>query len=170
MKLVAVGVMAAAGIAHAEAPAEVTALHALFRNVTWAGKTVVPRGAMPKSTNGRSTCRWFLDDSAVACEMEETGLGPKAWHGLLTVGWDADAKEYRALLVDGSGSAGVLTGRLDGGKLALTSALRATLDGKASRFRLSWAPGDAGTIHFTEELSLGTGAFTVSEEATMKPQ
>jgi hypothetical protein len=167
-QFVAAVVLLVAARAHAEAPRkpgpETLALKTFFRSVTWSGK------AGAATTRGKSTCGWILDGLFAACEMEESSGGKPAWKGHFVVGWDVDAKEYRAVMVDNGGSVGMLAGKLDGKKLVLASPGESSYLGKPTRFRLTWDASDGAAIRFTEELAVAGGAFTVGEEATMKPE
>ena len=162
--------------AAAKPGAETLALRPLVGALVTAG--TVKAGAYGPGTpeapsKGKHTCKWMVSSLWLDCEIEDTvGTGDKAikWIGHGMVGWDFEAKGYRAAFVDNMGMSSTMAGKLSGSKLVWESLGEMTMGGQAvkSRVTLDWS--DPKAIKFTEERQVGRAApWMVAEESVMKP-
>ena len=111
---------------------------------------------------GKQSCQWLYSHWMV-CDIQQ-----KSWKGQIALGWDAEAKAYRATIVDSTGNSGYLGGAMEGKKLAVTSLNDGTFEGKPAKYRLSWDFTDPKQIKFVYERSLEGGPWAVADEYVLK--
>jgi hypothetical protein len=151
---------------------ETTKLKALAGNWTWTGEMkegAMGPGSKAMKTTGKANCKWIDGNLWLQCDASDTS-GPMKWQGTYTIGWDFMQKGYRSVMVDNMGSAGMMFGTLEGTKLTLDLPPGVTMDmnGHKMAMRISWDWTDAKAVKFTMEQQMDGGAWTVSEENTMK--
>lgn len=159
----------------AKPSAETRALLPIAVDGSWTG--MVPANAMGDGaaempTNGSQDCKWSVDNLWLTCNIrDKMGLGKDAltWRGIITIGYDYLNKEYRASVVDNFGTMNLMTGKLDGNKLALTSVLDTIVEGKKCKGRLTFDWTDPAAIKIVSENSTDGGEFKVMEDATLRP-
>ena len=86
-----------------------------------------------------------------------TGKDAMTWKGHYVMGWDFKEKAYRAVGGDSMGTAGTMTGKVDGTKLVLTSDKPEEMMGQKVHNRLLWDWTDAKNVKFTMEKSMDNG-------------
>lgn len=163
----------AADMAPPKAGTETEALKPFAKSATWTGK--VPAGAWgpssPEMTSkGKATCKWTLNNLWATCELEDTmGTGKQAmkWQAHWTFGWDFGAKEYRGVIADTWGMAGMMKGTLEGQKLTWESMHEVMMMGHPTKMRMTMDATDPKAMKFTGEHTVG-GKWIVDEETTMK--
>jgi hypothetical protein len=154
---------------------ETRALLPLAADMTWTGKIragAFGEGSPEMTETGQQDCAWSVDGLWLTCDLRSTmgsGKNAKNWVGHVVMGYDYFAKEYRATVVDSMGGANVLSGKLDGSRLTLTSLLEQNVGGKACKGRLSWDWTNPNSIKFVSENSKDGGPFQVVQELTLKP-
>lgn len=151
---------------------ETTKLKVLAGNWTWAGEMkegAMGPGSKAMKTTGKANCKWVDGNLWLQCDASDTS-GPMKWQGTYMIGWDFMQKGYRSVMVDNMGSAGMMFGTLEGSKLTLDLPPGVTMDmnGHKMAMRISWDWTDAKAVKFTMEQQIDGGAWTVSEENTMK--
>jgi hypothetical protein len=155
---------------------ETRALLPIAIDATWTGR--IPANAMKQGTpemkaKGSQDCKWSPDGLWLVCDMKETmGEGKDAmkWRGHVMLGYDYLNKEYRSLVVDNMGASMIMNGKVDGNVLVLTSMIDMNApDGTKCKGRITLDWTDPNAIIYKNEKSTDGGAFTLIEEATMKP-
>lgn len=127
-------------------------------------------GTPEMETSGKIDCEWTVDNLWLACEIKETmGTGKDAmkWSGQFMLGYDFMAKEYRATMVDNMGAASMMTGKLEGNKLILTSMFETMMDGKKCKGRFTYDWTNPKAIKLISENSTDGAPFKIIEEATL---
>jgi hypothetical protein len=153
---------------------ETKALAPFTKNVTWIGRS--PANAWgPNSPEmpikGTGTCKWELENLRAVCELEHTtGKGKRAirWKRHWTYGWDFGAKAYRGAMVDSSGVATTMHGKIEGEKITWESASAVMMAGQPSKVRMSMDATDPNAIKFIGEHTMN-GRWVVDEESVLKP-
>jgi hypothetical protein len=151
---------------------ETAALKPFTTNATWTG--VMKAGAMgPGSpempTKGKVKCSWIMGGLWAMCDIEDGPAAPKSfvWKGHWIIGWDAEAKEYRASIFDNMATTTSMKGKIDGTKLIMESPEQMMM-GQPMKVRLTWDATDPKAIKFIEERSTKGGPWTVGAESTYK--
>jgi hypothetical protein len=143
------------------------ALRRFFPDVTWEG-TIVAGGMGPGTpempSRGRGVHTAIQDGLWIVGDYEQEqflsdGTFVLKWQLHWVVGWDADAREYRATHADNYGHAGVMRGQLDGDVLAFE-----TVGEGPVRQRMIWDAGDPAAMTWRNEISFGGGPFSLVEE------
>jgi hypothetical protein len=143
------------------------ALRRFFRDVTWNG-TIAAGGMGPDTpemtARGRGTHRLIQDGLWIVGDYEQDqhlldGTLVLTWRLHWVVGWDPDAREYRATHADNYGHAGVMRGRLDGDVLTFE-----TLKGAPVRLRMVWDLTNPDAMTWRNECSIGGAPFSLVEE------
>ena len=130
-------------------------------------------GSPEMPSKGKHTCKWFMNNLWLQCDIEDAmGAGGKTmkWIGHVILGWDFEARAYRATLVDNMGNLSMMSGKLEGTKLALETVSANTMMGQPVKERITFDWADAKAWKFTDERQLGKSApWQLVEEGTMKP-
>ncbi|TMQ72448.1 MAG: DUF1579 domain-containing protein [Candidatus Eisenbacteria bacterium] len=141
---------------------EVAAIAPIFGVGAAAWKGTVEAGAMgPESKLGGM---WY------ACDVEDTyGVGKDAmtWKGHMVVGYDVNAKAYKATCVDNMGTLTNFDGMLEGTKFTLVTPTEVMMMGQMLKDRLTWDMADPKAIKFTDEHQVGGGDWKLVESSTM---
>lgn len=150
---------------------ETEALARFLWNGTWTG-TVEADGMGPGSPEmvGRGSAKvaWILDDLWLCCHFEQDQyvLDQKVltWRARWIIGWDVAAGEYRAVGVDNNGVAFIFRGDLLGDQLVMES-----LGEGPMKLRFTWDARDPGAVTWKNEMSVGSGPWSLIEEYVMTP-
>ncbi len=155
---------------------ETRALLPIAADMTWTGKMMhtdaTREGTQEMRTQGKADCKWSVDNLWLSCDVQSTagqGGEAKTMRGRADIGYDYQAQEYRATMINNMGSAMLMTGQIEGNKLSLTSALPQMIDGEPCKNRLTWDWSNPNAIKFTVEQSKGNEGFRLIEEASMRP-
>jgi hypothetical protein len=89
------------------------------------------------------------------------------WKGHMVVGYDVNAKAYKATCVDNMGSLTNFDGMLEGTKFTLVTPTEVMMMGQMMKDRLTWDMADPKAIKFTDEHQVGGGNWTLIESTTM---
>ena len=151
---------------------EMAALGRFYRDFTWKG--TIHEGGMGPGTPamtgvGRGTVqaiqdgRWIVLD----CEQDQfledgTFVLRRQLHWVS--GWSPEHGEYRAVMTDNYGHAGVYRGQVEGDRLVFES-----LQGAAPRLRLTWDASDPAVIIWRNEMSIDERSWFLIEEYAMVP-
>ena len=142
---------------------------------TWTGVMragALGSGSKEMPTQGHATCRWILNDLYMTCDIEDTaGTGKAAftWKGVLTVGWDFTAKEYRGSMVDNMGQVAWASGKLTAPSKLLMTTHELNDKNSPLRIRMTWDATDPKIIKYIEEHATQGGSWMVAEEDSEKP-
>ena len=151
---------------------EMAALSRFYRDVTWKG--VIHGHGMGPGTPamtgiGRGTARAIQDGRwiVVDCEQDqflEDGTFVLTWQLHWVSGWSPEYGEYRAVMADNYGHAGVYRGHIDGDHLIFES-----VAGTGIRLRLTWDVSVPDRIIWRNEMTTGDGSWFLIEEYAMIP-
>ena len=139
---------------------------------TWSGTGKLEAGAMgPGSkelpSKAKQSCKWSLGNFWVACDISDTA-GSMTWMGHLLIGWDVEAKSYRAVGADNMGTAFELNGKMEEKKFTLESARESMMMGQPVKDRFTFDLTDPKAIKFSEERSTKGGPWQLAESVTFK--
>jgi len=152
---------------------EMAALSRFYTDVTWEG--TIREGGMgpgtPEMTGvGRGTARAIQDGRWIVLDCQQDqflqdGTFALRWQLHWVSGWSPEHGEYRAVMTDNYGHAGVYRGRIDGNRLVFES-----MEGAAARLRFTWDVSDTGVITWRNEMAVGDGSWFLIEEYSMVPR
>jgi len=153
-----------------EAGPEMAALERFYADVTWTG-TIEAGGMGPgtpamtargRGTHGRlHDGLWIVGDYRQDQFLED-GSYVLTWRLHWVTGWDADAQEYRAVLADNYGHAGILRGRIAGDRLVYE-----TFGDGPVRLRLVWDLSDPEAAVWSNQRSVAGRPWTLVETYRM---
>ncbi|MEV0283581.1 DUF1579 family protein [Kribbella sp. NPDC050820] len=145
---------------------ELTALARFHRDVTWTG-TIRPGVFGPDSPELTATGQgvhhliqdglWIVGDYWQDQFLAD-GTFVARWQLHWVAGWDPQAQEYRATVVDNNGHAEVLRGRIDGDLLTFESLGRPPV-----RLRMFWHLTSDTEMIWRNEVSVDGGPFQLVE-------
>lgn len=151
---------------------EMAALGRFYRDVTWNG--TIHEGGMGPGTPamagvGRGKAQAIQDGRWIVLDCEQDqflhdGTFVLKWQLHWVSGWSPEHGEYRAVMTDNYGHAEGYHGRIEGDRLVFES-----LEGAASRLRLTWDVSDPDVIIWRNEMSLAEGSWFLIEEYAMVP-
>ena len=151
---------------------QMAALGRFYTDVTWNG--TIREGGMGPGTPamtgvGRGTARAIQDGRWIVLDCEQDQFLPDGtfvlrWQLHWVSGWSPEHREYRAVMTDNYGHAGVYHGRIEGDRLVFESP-----QGAAARLRLTWDASGPGVILWRNEMSLDEGSWFLIEEYAMVP-
>jgi hypothetical protein len=152
---------------------ETHALSRFHRNVTWVG-TVKANGFLPEmTTKGHGTFRWLNRGLWVLGEFHQDqfrdGRKVAEWDAQYIAGWDHSRQCYVAFAAESNGRCVPFTGVIDGDRFVITSD-SATIGGAPIRLRIIWDLSTPGIMHWSNEMSLSDGPWTLIEEYDMRPR
>ena len=144
-----------------------------FLNGTLTGEGKLEPGAngpgSPATTSkAKHSCKWTLQNFWLSCEVTDAAKGGMTWMGHMLIGYDIEAKTYRAVGADNMGTAFDLNGKMDGKKFVMESAKETTMMGMPVKFRFTFDDSDPKAIKFTDERSLRGGPWQLAETITFK--
>ena len=152
---------------------EMAALGRFYQDVTWNG--IIHEGGMGPGTPamtgvGRGAARLIQDGRWIVADCEQDqflrdGTFVLKWQLHWVSGWDPEHGEYRAVMTDSYGHAGVYRGHIDGDRLVFESAETA-----GTRLRFTWDVSDPGVITWRNEMAIDEGSWFLIEEYPMVPQ
>jgi hypothetical protein len=125
-------------------------------------------GSPATTSKAKHTCKWILENFWLSCDVTDAAKGGMTWMGHMLIGYDLEAKSYRAVGADNMGSAFDLNGKMDGKKFVLESARETTMMGMPVKFRFTFDTTDPKAIKFTDERSLKGGPWQLAETVTFK--
>ena len=127
-------------------------------------------GSPERKSKGRHVCKPQLGGLWLACEIDDTageGKDAHTWSARMMIGWDVEAKQYKALGVDNMGSSWAMTGKVDAKKVVWESG-EMLMMGQPVKFRITLDWTDPNAIKLTDERSTKGGPWMVAETATLK--
>jgi Protein of unknown function (DUF1579) len=154
--------------------AETKALGFFIGTMSGAGKVepgAFGPGSPATTSKSKHTCKWAVDNLWVQCDISDTagsGKDAQTWVGHMLIGWDFEAKGYRAVGVDNMGTAFDLVGKMDGKKLVLESPREVMMMGTPIKFRISYDSSDPKALKFTDERSAKGAPFQLAETVSFK--
>ncbi len=148
------------------------ALSRFYRNGTWTG-TVKENGMGPGSPEmvgkGRAACEWIINGLWLSCTFTQDQLvGDKkvlTWEAKWILGWDAIAREYKAVGVDSNGVSFQFKGQIEGDKLIMESTGESP-----AKLRFTTDASDPNAIKWKNEISIDNGPWKLIEEYIIIPQ
>lgn len=152
-----------------KAGAETKALGVLVGNHEKAGKKMPPM-MPPVESSGTMKCDWTAGGLWLACDIDETLKGGKPFKRFqahLTMGWDFDAKAYRAHMVSALGTGIAFNGHADGDKLVFESKPQKSPLGTI-RLRWTFDLTNPKEIGFHDERSINGAPWFTFEKTTIR--
>jgi hypothetical protein len=151
---------------------EMDDLRRFFRDVRWEG--TIREGGMGPGTPamkgiGWGTVRAIQEGRWIVGDFEQEqflldGTFVLRWQLHWVCGWDAEHREYRAVMADNYGHALTYRGRIDGDRLVFQS-----MPDSDARLRFTWDVADRGAIIWRNEMGLPDGSWFLVEEYRMRP-
>ncbi len=146
---------------------QMQALARFHPDITWTG--TIREGAMGPGTPamtavGRGTHQRIQDGRWIAGDYEQDqyladGTFVLRWQLHWVAGWDPATNEYRATIADCYGHTDVLRGWIDGDRMTFE-----TIGDPPVRIRLTWDITDANVLTWRNEMSVGSGPWSLVEE------
>lgn len=128
-------------------------------------------GSKATSSHGRVSCNRIADGLWFACDVYDNIDSPQAtpYVGHYVIGYDRQARQYRASVADNQG-AGLYTmnGTLNGKQFALETPTDINMNGRMMRDRLTFDFSDPNTITWRDEQKMGDQPWKLFESATMQ--
>ena len=151
---------------------ETKALVRFHPNATWTG-TVKANGMGPGSPEmigkGRAVCKWIINGLWLSCTFEQDQFIDDrkilTWEAKWIIGWDASAREYRAVGVDSNGVSFIFRGQIVGDRLIMES-----IGESPVKLRFTFDAADPNAVEWKNEMSIDAGHWRLIEEYTMTPQ
>ena len=151
-------------------------LEDFFFDCAWTGK-VHAGGQGPGSpemeAEGGGTCRWLMGGMWLVGDFRQDqfsgGVYVLTWQLHIVVGWDSQASEYRAVLVDSNGTSAHLRGTIEGARLVMASVEPLTAGGKPIELRLTWDAADPRAVVWRNEMSVEGGPWFLVEDYVVEP-
>jgi hypothetical protein len=150
---------------------EMADLARFYPDVTWTG-TIAADGMGPgtppmkaKGSGIHKTIqagRWIVG-SYSQDQFLLDGTFVLTWQLHWVVGWDPQAKEYRATLADNYGHADVMHGHIEADRLIFTTT------GSPTVLRMTWDASDPANLTWRNEMSIAGGPWTEIETYHLRP-
>jgi hypothetical protein len=155
---------------------EMQALARFFYDCTWTGKVYANMqgtGSPEMEAAGGMQRQPLMDGLWIAGDgyQDQFVDGKKllTWKLHMVAGWDAIAREYRAVLVDSNGTATLLRGAIDGARLVMTPVGTVATAGQMGTLRLVWDATDPQAVVWRNEASVDGGPWMLIEDYVMVP-
>jgi hypothetical protein len=130
-------------------------------------------GSPATTTKAKHTCKWTLENFWLSCDVTDAAKGGMTWMGHMMIGYDLEAKIYRAVGADNMGTAFDLNCKMEGKMFVMESArettmMGITMMGMPVKFRFTYDNSDPKAIKFTDERSMKGGPWQLAETIIFK--
>jgi hypothetical protein len=123
------------------------------------------------SSEGVHFGRWVMNNNFVECEIKDVarnGANALPWSGHVLIGYDVQAKKYRAAVADSQGTLGLLEGNFVDKKLVLELISPSNFNGRPFKYRLTFDLTDPNAIGFNSEVTTDSTNWVLTERKSLR--